>query len=269
MRDIVISKTIQALRKRNNMTQEQLAEALHVSTQAISKWETGTSLPDTQTLPNISEFFGVSLDYLFYGEHTVYEDIYDAVGNKIDPFPQMSKESYEEALKIFCYAHHGISKNNLKGKIPIRDAPIYISNENGVSLVSGKGYGAILTRSFFESIDIEAVELSLKISKILSDKSRLIICLAIISMSDISYMELKERTGLGDEDLRKALDILISEKIVVEKKSKHKVLGYTYTINNMYHTCLCILIATFEMQKMSLKGMSCCMGYGDFPIDIK
>ena len=43
MRDIVISKTIQTLRKRNNMTQEQLAEALHVSTQAISKWETGVS----------------------------------------------------------------------------------------------------------------------------------------------------------------------------------------------------------------------------------
>ena len=54
--------------------------------------------------------------------------------------------------------------------------------------------------------------------------------------------------------------------VVIEKKSKHKSLGFTYEINEMYHTCLCILFATLEMQRYSLKGISCCMGYGDYPI---
>ena len=69
-------------------------------------------------------------------------------------------------------------------------------------------------------------------------------------------------------NLSQTLDKLIEAKIVIEKKSKHKSLGYTYEINSMYHTCLCILIATIEMQRYSLEGTSCCMGYGDYPIDL-
>jgi hypothetical protein len=42
--------------------------------------------------------------------------------------------------------------------------------------------------------------------------------------------------------------------------------GFTYEINGMYHTCLCILFATLEMQRYSLEGISCCMGFGDYPI---
>lgn len=269
MKPIVISKIIQKLRKKKNITQEQLAEALHVSTQAVSKWETGVSLPDTQTLPNISDYFGISLDYLFYGEHTVYDEIYEALGNKIASLPQMSEESYKMAFKTFCYAHHGISCNNLKGKIPIRNTPIHISNSNGVSLVSGKGYGAIITRSFFESINIGTVNFSTKLLSVLSNKDCFIILAAIISMSDISFFELNEKTNLDCGILRNSLDILISEKIVFEKESKHKVLGYTYTVNEKYHSCLCILLATLEIQRYSLEGVSCCMGYGDFPIVLK
>lgn len=80
------------------------------------------------------------------------------------------------------------------------------------------------------------------------------------------YEEIKEKLGLSDDELRSALDGLISEKLVIEKKSKHKSLGFTYEINDIYHTCLCILIATLEMQRYSLEGISCCMGFGDYPI---
>ena len=90
---------------------------------------------------------------------------------------------------------------------------------------------------------------------------------AIISMSDISFNELKDKLALGEEDLRRALDRLISSELVIEMKSKHPVLGTTYKMNSMYHTCLCILLAVLSVQKRSLKGISCCMGYGDFPID--
>lgn len=52
------------LRKENNYTQEQLAEILGVSRQAISKWESDTTKPEVEKLIRISEIFNCSLDYL-------------------------------------------------------------------------------------------------------------------------------------------------------------------------------------------------------------
>ena len=64
MREITISKNITDLRKKKGITQEQLAAALNISPQAVSKWETNTSQPDVQTLPLIADYFDVSIDYL-------------------------------------------------------------------------------------------------------------------------------------------------------------------------------------------------------------
>lgn len=63
-----IRNNIQRLRKERNVTQDILAAALDISVQAVSKWETGTSLPDIMQLPRIARFFGVTIDYLFYKE---------------------------------------------------------------------------------------------------------------------------------------------------------------------------------------------------------
>ncbi len=53
-----------ALRTQSGYSQEALAEKLNVSRQAISKWEIGTTLPETDKVIAISDFFEVSLDYL-------------------------------------------------------------------------------------------------------------------------------------------------------------------------------------------------------------
>lgn len=268
MKDVNISRNISNLRKKKGITQEQLATALNISPQAVSKWETNTSQPDTQTLPIIADYFGVSIDWLFYGQDISGNEIYENVFKKISEHPQMSKESYEDALTIFGYAHHGISRN-LKGRSEkIFDEPAHISNENGLSLLSGKGFGAIITRSFFENINKKTAEFAETVLLALSEKNNFTICMAIIAMSDISFEELKEKTKLSDDFLRQALDKLIKSGIVSEKKSKHKSLGYTYEITDMYHTCLCVIISTIEMQRYSLDGISCYMGYGDYPIDI-
>lgn len=52
------------LRTQSGYSQEALAEKLNVSRQAISKWEIGTTLPETEKVIAISDFFEVSLDYL-------------------------------------------------------------------------------------------------------------------------------------------------------------------------------------------------------------
>lgn len=65
-----IGNTIRALRTEKQMTQASLAAALGVQYQSVSKWETGTTLPDTAMLPRIADVFGVSIDTLFGRTHT-------------------------------------------------------------------------------------------------------------------------------------------------------------------------------------------------------
>ena len=62
--NITLGENIKRLRRDRQLTQEQLAEALEVSFQAVSKWETGTSYPDIQLLPVMADFFDVSVDTL-------------------------------------------------------------------------------------------------------------------------------------------------------------------------------------------------------------
>ena len=55
---------IRELRLSKKLTQQQLADELHVTKQAISKWEKGKSIPDVTSIELLSSFFGVSADYL-------------------------------------------------------------------------------------------------------------------------------------------------------------------------------------------------------------
>jgi transcriptional regulator with XRE-family HTH domain len=58
-------RQVTSLRKRSGMTQDELAARLHVSAQAVSKWENGHSLPETALLPQLAKVFGVMIDELF------------------------------------------------------------------------------------------------------------------------------------------------------------------------------------------------------------
>lgn len=60
----MLSEKIYTLRRKNGLSQEQLAEIIGVSRQAISKWEGGLSVPESENLVAISEYFDVTLDYL-------------------------------------------------------------------------------------------------------------------------------------------------------------------------------------------------------------
>ena len=65
-----IGKTIQDLRKRKGLSQEELAEKIDVSRQAVSKWENGSSVPDVEKIIALSDFFQVSTDYMLKGKET-------------------------------------------------------------------------------------------------------------------------------------------------------------------------------------------------------
>ena len=58
----IISKYLQLLRKKHNYTQDELAKRLDISRQAVSKWETGTAIPDLEVLLKISKLYGITIN---------------------------------------------------------------------------------------------------------------------------------------------------------------------------------------------------------------
>jgi transcriptional regulator with XRE-family HTH domain len=65
---MILADKIITLRKKNNWSQEELAEKLNVSRQSISKWESAASVPDINRILDMSRVFGVSTDYLLKEE---------------------------------------------------------------------------------------------------------------------------------------------------------------------------------------------------------
>ena len=78
-----IGQKIRALRRRDGRTQEALAEAIGVTAQAVSRWEANGGYPDTEMIPSIANYFGVSIDELFGYENDRERKI-SAVIEKVD-----------------------------------------------------------------------------------------------------------------------------------------------------------------------------------------
>ena len=95
-----IGKQIAALRKERGIKQEELASAVGVSAQAVSKWENG-GVPDTELIPKIADFFEVSCDKLFGRSISDYADLRTALAKKI--FETPLEERFEEAFE-YCWA---------------------------------------------------------------------------------------------------------------------------------------------------------------------
>lgn len=77
-----INSQITKLRKRMNITQDELAKAVGVTNQSVSKWESGIYCPDIQLLPILAKFFGVTIDELM-GVSTTQEAAMQSICNEI------------------------------------------------------------------------------------------------------------------------------------------------------------------------------------------
>lgn len=74
MDQMKIGRFIAERRKQCGYTQMQLAEKLHITDRAVSKWETGRSMPDSSIMPELCKLLGITLNDLFNGEVVVMED---------------------------------------------------------------------------------------------------------------------------------------------------------------------------------------------------
>ena len=100
------------LRKEHNFTQEQLAELLGVSRQAVSKWESGLAFPETEKLIRISELYGCSVDYL------LKEDISQPSE------PETARQEEEEEHNPLFTVHVRFPKERIS-KITVLGLPLY------------------------------------------------------------------------------------------------------------------------------------------------
>ncbi len=108
-----IGTKIKGLRLAASMTQEQLAQRLGVSAQAVSKWESGTNMPDIQLLPELSVIFGVSIDSLF---DMTDEKHMERIENMIDGVRFLSQEEFGNA-ESFLKECQGKAEMEGEGKL--------------------------------------------------------------------------------------------------------------------------------------------------------
>lgn len=94
-----IGNKIKVLRRKAGITQEELGSRLNVSAQSVSKWETGTAMPDITLLPLLSREFGVSIDELFDLTHAEkLQRIENRMEQEEELPPDIFRE-YEEYLR--------------------------------------------------------------------------------------------------------------------------------------------------------------------------
>ncbi|MBR4439549.1 MAG: helix-turn-helix domain-containing protein [Clostridia bacterium] len=92
MNENTIGKRIQALRKERGMTQKQLADAVGVTPQAVSKWETDESCPDITALPLLAGTLGVSVDTLLSGTESASGPVLEGVVRDANETASSKKE---------------------------------------------------------------------------------------------------------------------------------------------------------------------------------
>lgn len=104
---MTLGQKLKEIRKKFGLSQEQLAEIINVSRQAITKWETDAGLPDTENLKELSRIFGISIDYLLDNNNElpllVMKKKLDKENykNKISSYEEVLKEYYPAPWKIY------------------------------------------------------------------------------------------------------------------------------------------------------------------------
>ena len=99
----VFSDNLKRFRVAKNLTQEQAAETLGVSTQTVSRWECNVTLPDVAILPKIAELYCVTIDDLYKETSVAYENYAQRLFSvfEADPDPDSFIRAEVEFRKLF------------------------------------------------------------------------------------------------------------------------------------------------------------------------
>lgn len=137
-----IGKRISKFRKAKNMTQEDLAGQVGVSSQAVSKWENDASCPDISLIPQLCKVLGVTTDELLTGKN-----------NEVKLVPVEKRKSLEElTLRIYVNSSDG---DRVKVNLPM--SLVKVAMELGVDLSATMGGNESMSKIDLNKI-VELVE---------------------------------------------------------------------------------------------------------------
>ncbi len=112
-----LNEQIAFLRRQRNMTQEELASALGVTNQAVSKWESSQCCPDIQLLPALAKLFEVSIDELMgYKEVDTFDNVYLKIKSLFQSSPE--ETVFRNAFRLSILLHEAACTRGYKGYIP-------------------------------------------------------------------------------------------------------------------------------------------------------
>ena len=137
MNTVKIHEQIAFLRKQKGLTQEELAKALGVTNQAVSKWESGQCCPDIQLLPELARLFEVSVDRLLGGNSA--KGLGDICLNLKDYFIALpEKEAFEKCYRIAALLHEIAITDGCKNFVPWDEKDYAVGNISdwGLSICS-------------------------------------------------------------------------------------------------------------------------------------
>ena len=107
MDTIKVGNFLRELRKEKNLTQEQLAEVFQVTNRTISRWETGSNMPDISLLLEIAEYYSLEVSEILNGERKAA--VSEAAGTELQEVAEYADADKEKmALKTRVYAIAGL-----------------------------------------------------------------------------------------------------------------------------------------------------------------
>lgn len=152
-----IGYTIAALRRRQKMTQSELAQRLKVSDKTVSKWENGLGYPEVTQFPALAKLFGVSIDYIMTGERkgiALAGNILTDLVKTIDEYPRPGMLSSIRSVSRSvggCVPNVGIDLAKIDRSLPL----------SAIGRVGDDEYGRyVLTQLACHGIDTGRVRIS-------------------------------------------------------------------------------------------------------------
>lgn len=135
-----IGNFISKNRKKLNMTQEELAEKMNVSKNAVSKWERGLNLPDASIMEDLCKILNISLNELFKGEYKNLEikNLYKIYQTKTEKIIAVDNATYKFESGCFyaIMGHSGSGKStllNILGTLDKQTSGEYLINGENIS----------------------------------------------------------------------------------------------------------------------------------------
>jgi len=123
MQEETFGQRFARLRKERNLTQDDLAKKLNVSSQAVSKWENDSSMPDISLLSPMSDIFDISIDELLGKKKEAIEYI----GNK----PELKKDINSMLIKLRVHSSDG---DRVSMNIPVALAAMFASSDGKINI---------------------------------------------------------------------------------------------------------------------------------------